>query len=91
LVLEKSVSAVSDARVREALQGKPPAIVEEVTRINALARDRAIGLAMAAVGLFGLLGLLAGTLNQCRPTAAVVGTSKFGTAVAFHGARRENS
>ncbi len=59
LVLEQSVSAVSDAQVRKALQGKPPAVVEEVTRINAMARDRAIGLALTVVGLFGLIGLLA--------------------------------
>lgn len=57
--LERSVSAVSDAEVREALQGRPQAVVEEVTRINAEARDRALGLALAAVGLFGLIGLAA--------------------------------
>ncbi|MDI3287458.1 MFS transporter [Polyangium sp. 15x6] len=57
--LEHSVSAVSDTVVREALQGKPQAVVEDVTRINAEARDRAIGLALAAVGLFGLIGLAA--------------------------------
>lgn len=58
-VLERSVSAVSDAEVREALRGRPQAVVEEVTRINAEARDRALGLALAAVGLFGLIGLAA--------------------------------
>ncbi|MDC3957042.1 MFS transporter [Polyangium jinanense] len=68
--LEHSVSAVSDAEVRKALQGKPQAVVEEVTRINAEARDRAMGLALAAVGLFGLIGLTAAVFlpaNAGRP------------------------
>jgi MFS family permease len=56
---EGSVSAVSDAQVQEALVGQPQPVIDEVTRINAEARDRALGLALAAVGLFGLLGLLA--------------------------------
>jgi len=57
--LEESISAVSDAEVRAALAGKPPAVVEEVTRINAQARNRALGDSLVAIGLFGLLGLAA--------------------------------
>ncbi|MDI1435750.1 MFS transporter [Polyangium sorediatum] len=68
--LERSVSTVSDAEVREALQGKPQAVVDEVTRINAEARDRAIGLALGSVFLFGLFGLAAAMFlpkNAGRP------------------------
>jgi MFS family permease len=59
VAMEGAVSAVSDAQVQEALQGRPQAVIDEVTRINAEARDRALGLALAAVGLVGLLGLTA--------------------------------
>jgi MFS family permease len=57
--LQGSVSVVSDVQVRAALKGQPQAVVDEVTRINAETRDRAFGLALAAVGLFGLIGLAA--------------------------------
>ena len=57
--LQGSVSALSDAQIRAALEGQPQAVVDEVTIINAEARDRALGLALAAVGLFGLIGLAA--------------------------------
>jgi MFS family permease len=59
---QQSVSAVSDEQVQEALQGQPQEVVDEVTRINAGARDRALGLALATVGLFGLIGLGAAML-----------------------------
>jgi MFS family permease len=58
-VLEGSVSAVSDAQVQQALEGQPQAVVEEVTRINAESRDRALGLSLATVGLIGFIGLAA--------------------------------
>jgi MFS family permease len=57
--LQGDVSAVSDAQVEEQLQGQPQATVEEVTRINREARDRALGLALAVVGLVGFIGLAA--------------------------------
>jgi MFS family permease len=53
----QSVSAVSDAQIQEALDGQPQPVVDEVTRINAEARDRALGLALATVGLISLIGL----------------------------------
>ena len=68
--VQQSVSAVSDAQVQEALQGQPQAVVDEVTRINAEARDRALGLALLTVGLFAFVGLGAAMLlpaNAGRP------------------------
>jgi MFS family permease len=56
-VVQKSVSAVSDAQVQAALEGQPQDVIDEVTRINADARDRALGLALFAVGLIALIGL----------------------------------
>jgi MFS family permease len=43
--MQGSVSAVSDAQVQELLEGQPQTTVDEVTRINKEARDRALGLA----------------------------------------------
>jgi MFS family permease len=60
--LHGSVSAVSDAQVQQQLQGQPQATVDEVTRINREARDRALGLALLVVGLGGLIGLTAAFL-----------------------------
>jgi hypothetical protein len=55
--LEGDVSAVSDTHVRTVLEGQPPAVVEEVVRINAEARNRALALALFVVGAVGLFGL----------------------------------
>jgi MFS family permease len=55
--LQGNVSTLSDTQVRTALEGQPPEIVDEVVRINAEARDRAIRLALASIGLVGLIGL----------------------------------
>jgi MFS family permease len=60
--LERSVSAVSDEQVEEALAGQPEPIVQEVVRINAEARNRALGLSLAVVGLISLVGLTAALL-----------------------------
>lgn len=57
--LEGSVSAVSDAQVEAALQDQPEAVVQEVVSINAQARDRALGLALFALGAVGLFGVVA--------------------------------
>jgi MFS family permease len=57
--MEGSVSAVSDAQVQAALAGQPPAVVDEVVRINAAARTRALGLALLTVAIVGLVGLVA--------------------------------
>jgi MFS family permease len=61
-VAQQSVSAVSDQQVREALQGQPQPLVDEVTRINAEARDRALGLALVSVVVVGFIGLGAAML-----------------------------
>jgi MFS family permease len=60
--LEEEVSAMSDAQVEALLEGQPQQIVDEVTRINAEARDRALGLALIAVAIVGLIGMLAAFL-----------------------------
>jgi len=57
--MKGDVSAVSDEQVRSALEGHPDAVVDEVTRINAESRDRALGIALIAVAIVGLVGLLA--------------------------------
>ena len=60
--MQGDVSAMSDAQVRVILEGQPEAVVEEVTRINAESRDRALGLALVAIMIFGLIGLGASLL-----------------------------
>jgi hypothetical protein len=57
--LEDDVSAVSDTQIRMVLEGQPEAVVEEVVRINAEARNRALALALLIVGAVGLFGLAA--------------------------------
>ena len=67
--LEKNATAVSDAKVQEILEGQPPAVVDEVTRINAEARDRALGLALLSVAVIGLVGLGASFLLPASTSA----------------------
>jgi MFS family permease len=55
----ENVTTLSDDQVQDLLQGQPQPTVDEVTRINAEARDRALGLALLAVAAVGLIGLLA--------------------------------
>jgi MFS family permease len=55
--MQGSVSAVSDQQVEQALAGQPPDVVNEVTRINREARNHALGYALIAVGIVGLIGL----------------------------------
>jgi MFS family permease len=76
VALQGSVSAVSDAQVQEALEGEPQPVIDEVTRINAEARDRALGLAMLTIAFIGLIGLVAAIFlpqdsrPETRPRAA---------------------
>jgi MFS family permease len=60
--LEGDISAVSDEQVQAQLAGRPSEVIDEVTRINAEARDRALGLALIAIAVMGLLGLAAALL-----------------------------
>jgi MFS family permease len=60
--LQGDVSAVSDDQVTAALQGQPQPVVDEVVRINAEARDEALGRALVAVAVIGLIGLGAAML-----------------------------
>ncbi|MGD9894276.1 MAG: MFS transporter, partial [Dehalococcoidia bacterium] len=65
--LEGDVSAVSDTQVRAVLEGQPPAVVDEVVRINADARNRALALALFVLGAVGLFGLGATFFLPGRP------------------------
>ena len=68
--LEGDVSAASDEQVEAALEGEPPEVIDEVVRINAAARDRALGFALATVAILGAVGLLAALLlPRSRPRA----------------------
>jgi MFS family permease len=60
--LEGDVTALSDQQIEEALDGEPQDVVDEVVRINAEARNEALGLALATIGIAGLLGLGAAVL-----------------------------
>jgi MFS family permease len=71
--LEDDVSAVSDTKVRMVLEGQPAAVVEEVVRINADARNRGMALALLLVGAVGLLGLVATLFLPGRPANGVDG------------------
>jgi MFS family permease len=55
--LEGDVSALSDEQVEELLDGQPPTVVDEVVDINAEARNEALALALATIGIVGLIGL----------------------------------
>jgi MFS family permease len=68
--LEGDVSALSDTQIRTALQDQPPAVVEEVVRINKEARDRALGLALTSIGFVGLIGLGASLMFPTGSLAA---------------------
>ncbi|HZO24916.1 MAG TPA: MFS transporter [Chloroflexota bacterium] len=57
VALQGDVATLSDAQVTAALAGQPPEIVNEVVRINAEARNRAMGMSMVVLGLVTLLGL----------------------------------
>jgi hypothetical protein len=54
--LEHQVSALSDTQVREALDGQPQPVVDEVERINRESRNQAIGFSLIAVAVAGLIG-----------------------------------
>jgi hypothetical protein len=68
--MEGDVSALSDEQVEAQLEGEPQEIVDEVVRINAEARDRALGFALATVATIGLIGLGAALLLPRSPPGA---------------------
>jgi len=57
--LQGDVTALSDAQVTTQLQGQPPQVVDEVVRINSSARDQALGWALVAICVVGVVGLAA--------------------------------
>jgi MFS family permease len=75
VALQGQVSTLSDTQVRAALQGKPPAIVDEVVRINADARGRALGLALMSIAVVGLFGLGVSLLLPADVTPADAGAN----------------
>jgi MFS family permease len=60
--LEGDVSALSDDQVEAQLGGQPQEVAEEVVRINAESRDRALGFALLTIAVIGSIGLLAALL-----------------------------
>ena len=68
--MQEDVSVISDQQVEEVLQGQPQEVVDEVTSINADARNRALGLALLSVAIIGLIGLGAALLLPPTPTLA---------------------
>ena len=65
--LEDEVTALSDTQIRAALEGQPAQVVEEVTRINAESRNRALALALVSIIAIGFTGLAAAI---CLPRRA---------------------
>jgi MFS family permease len=57
VALQGDVSVLSDAQVQAALVGQPPEVVNEVVRINSDARNQALGMSLAVLGIVALLGL----------------------------------
>jgi hypothetical protein len=57
--LQGDVTTLSDVQVESMLEGQPDDVVDEVVRINSDARNRALGLALLSVAVFGLIGLAA--------------------------------
>jgi MFS family permease len=57
MALQGDISVLSDAQVTAALAGQPPEIVNEVVRINAEARNQALGMSLVVLGVVALLGL----------------------------------
>jgi MFS family permease len=62
VAMQGDVSAVSNTEVEAALAGQPQEVVDAVVQINNDARNRALGISLAVIGLFGLLGLAAAFL-----------------------------
>jgi Na+/melibiose symporter-like transporter len=70
--LQRDVSALSDTQIEAQLEGQPQQVIDEVVRINADARDRALGLALLSVAIVGLIGMAAAFFLPAR--AGVSGT-----------------
>jgi MFS family permease len=72
--LQHNVSAMSNSQVESLLQGQPQDVEDAVVQINNDARNRALAISLAVVGLFGLLGLGAALLLP-RDAGAVASES----------------
>jgi len=65
-VRQNNVSAMSDAQIQQLTEGQPPEVVDEVVGINASARSSALGYALLALAIVGLVGLAASLLSPGR-------------------------
>ncbi len=68
--MQGDVTTLSDQQVEDMLEGQPQEVVDEVTRINADARNRALGLALLSVAIIGLIGLGAAMFLPATPALA---------------------
>jgi hypothetical protein len=69
-VLEDDAEVMSDAKLEEQLGGQPPAVKEEILRINEEARPEALQIALVVPLLAALLGLLFSTRMVRLPDPA---------------------
>lgn len=60
--MQGDISAISNTQVEEALAGQPQEVVGAVVQINNDARNRALAISLAVIGLFGFIGLGAALL-----------------------------
>ncbi|MGE0056661.1 MAG: MFS transporter [Dehalococcoidia bacterium] len=60
--MQGDISAISNTQVEEALAGQPQEVVDAVVQINNDARNRALAISLAVIGLFGFIGLGAALL-----------------------------
>lgn len=70
-VQQNNVSAMSNAQIEQLTQGQPQNVVDEVVRINAAARSRALGYALLSLAIVSLVGLVGALLSpgKARRTA----------------------
>lgn len=66
--LQNQAQVVSDTALQDELEGKDPAVVEDVVNINAQARSQALSYSFVAIAVLGALGMAATTRLPRRET-----------------------